>query len=96
MVYAGIDVHRKRSQVSVINAEGRELLNRNVDNGSKAMLDVLEDLEPGTPVAFEAAYGWGWLADLLDDHEPALCLTHAHCPSGATCMVTVPHARPGR
>ena len=25
---------------------------------------------------------------LLDDHEPALCLTHAHCPSGATCMGT--------
>ena len=52
MVYAGIDVHRKRSQVSLIDVDGRELLNRNVDNGSEAMLDILEDLEPGTPVAF--------------------------------------------
>src|SRR5947208_10154749 len=67
MVYAGIDVHRKRSQVSLIDGDGKELLNRNVDNGSDAMLDILEDLEPGTPVAFEAAYGWGWLADLLEE-----------------------------
>jgi hypothetical protein len=27
---------------------------------------MLMTLEPGTPVAFEAAYGWGWLAELLD------------------------------
>src|SRR2546423_12924594 len=38
MVYAGIDVHRKRRQVSLIDVDGRELLNRNVDNGSEAML----------------------------------------------------------
>jgi len=76
MVYAGIDVHRKRSQVSLIDVDGRELLNRNVDNGSEAMLDILEDLEPGTPVAFEAAYGWGWLADLLEERELEAHLVH--------------------
>ena len=42
MVYAGIDVHRKRSQVSLVDGDGKELLNRNVDNGSDAMLDILE------------------------------------------------------
>jgi hypothetical protein len=24
-------------------------------------------LPAGTPVAFEAAYGWGWLVELLED-----------------------------
>ena len=24
--------------------------------------------QPGTPVAFEAAYGWGWLVELLEDY----------------------------
>src|SRR3989440_7445971 len=76
MVYAGIDVHRKRSQVSLVDGDGKELLNRNVDNGSDAMLDILEDLEPGTPVAFEAAYGWGWLADLLEERELEAHLVH--------------------
>src|SRR3989442_4686237 len=76
MVYAGIDVHRKRSQVSLVDGDGKELLNRNVDNGSDAMLEILEDLEPGTPVAFEAAYGWGWLADLLEESELEAHLVH--------------------
>src|SRR5207244_218224 len=76
MVYAGIDVHRKRSQVSLVDGDGKELLNRNVDNGSDAMLEILEDLEPGTPVAFEAAYGWGWLADLLEERELEAHLVH--------------------
>src|SRR5438132_268780 len=76
MVYAGVDVHRKRSQVSLVDGDGKELLNRNVDNGSDAMLEILEDLEPGTPVAFEAAYGWGWLADLLEESELEAHLVH--------------------
>jgi predicted NBD/HSP70 family sugar kinase len=32
-VYVGIDVHRKRSQVAVIDAKGGVLANRNVPNG---------------------------------------------------------------
>src|SRR6266568_845215 len=76
MVYAGIDVHRKRSQVAVLDEAGTELVNRNVDNGSEAMIDILEELEPGTPVAFEAAYGWGWLADLLEESELEAHLVH--------------------
>lgn len=28
---------------------------------------ILGVLEPGTPAVFEAAYGWGWLAELCDD-----------------------------
>ena len=33
-VYVGMDVHRKRTQVAVIDEEGKELLNRNVVNGT--------------------------------------------------------------
>jgi transposase len=65
-VYVGIDVHRKRSQVAVVGDDGRVQLNRNVVNGSQPMLGLLGGLPPGTPVAFEAAFGWGWLAGLLD------------------------------
>lgn len=80
MVYAGIDVHRKRSQVALVDESGGELLNRNVDNGSEALIGILEDLEPGTPVAFEATYGWGWLVDLLDDHQ-----LESHLVNPAAC-----------
>ncbi len=60
-VYVGIDVHRKRSQVAVVTGDGQVQLNRNVVNGSEPMLRLIGGLPAGTPVAFEAAYGWGWL-----------------------------------
>jgi Transposase IS116/IS110/IS902 family len=75
-VYVGIDVHRKRSQVAVIGEDGRVQLNRNVVNGSQPMLGLLGGLPAGTPVAFEAAFGWGWLAGLLADYGFQAHLVH--------------------
>ena len=37
-VYVGIDVHRKRSQVAVIDSGGEVLANRNVPNGVETIL----------------------------------------------------------
>ena len=62
-VYVGIDVHRKRSQVAVIDAKGQVLANRNVPNGVQPILSVIGGLPAGTPAAFEAAFGWGWLLE---------------------------------
>ena len=41
-------------------------LNRNVVNGSEPMLRLIGSLPAGTPVAFEVAFGWGWLIELLE------------------------------
>src|SRR2546423_279896 len=67
-VYVGIDVHRKRSQVAVINQDGQVLANRNVPNGAEPILKVIGGLPPGTPAAFEACYGTSWLVQLLEDY----------------------------
>src|SRR5580765_7193591 len=75
-VYVGIDVHRKRSQVAVVTKDGQVQLNKNVVNGSEPMLRLIGDLPPGTPVAFEAAFGWGWLAGLLEDYGFEAHLVH--------------------
>jgi transposase len=75
-VYVGIDVHRKRSQVAVIDQEGQVLANRNVTNGVETVLGVIGGLPPGTPAAFEAAFGWGWLVELLEDYGFAPRLVH--------------------
>jgi hypothetical protein len=73
-VYAGIDVHRKRSQIAVLDEEGTVRINRNVPGGVTPVLEVIGDLPIGTPVAFEAAYGWGWLVEMLEDcgYQPHL------------------------
>src|SRR5213080_1095556 len=67
-VYVGIDVHRKRSQVAVVTEDGTVQLNKNVVNGSEPVLRLIGGLPAGTPVAFEAAFGWGWLVELLEDY----------------------------
>ena len=67
-VYVGIDVHRKRSLVAVVAEDGTVQLNKNVVNGSEPFLRLIGDLPAGTPGAFEAAFGWSWLAELLEDY----------------------------
>jgi transposase len=75
-VYVGIDVHRKRSQVAVIDQGGQVLANRNVPNGAEPILKVIGGLPPGTPAAFEACYGTSWLVELLEDYGFAPHLVH--------------------
>jgi transposase len=75
-VYVGIDVHRKRSQVAVIDGKGEVLANRNVPNGAEPILKVIGGLPPRTPAAFEAAYGTSWLVELLEDYGFAPHLVH--------------------
>ena len=75
-VYVGIDVHRKRSQVAVVAEDGQVQLNKNVVNGSEPFLRLIGDLPAGTPVASGAAFGWSWLADLLEDYGFDAHLVH--------------------
>ena len=75
-VYVGIDVHRKRSQVAVVTEDGTVALNKNVVNGSEPMLRLIGDLPSGTPVASGAAFGWGWLVELLEDYGFEAHLVH--------------------
>jgi transposase len=69
-------VHRKRSQVAVVAGDGEVRVNRNVVNGVEPILKLIGDLPSGTPVAFEAAYGWGWLVEMLEDYGFAPHMVH--------------------
>jgi transposase len=75
-VYVGMDVHRKRSQVAIVDDAGDQQRNRNVANDPAKLVPILGALEPGTPVALEAAYGWGWLVELLEELELEPHLVH--------------------
>jgi transposase len=75
-VYIGMDVHRKRSQVAIVDAAGVPQRNRNLPNDPAQLVPVLGALPPGTPVAFEAAYGWSWLVELLEELELEPHLVH--------------------
>jgi transposase len=66
MVYIGVDLHRKRSQVAALDEKGEVLFNRGVATAPLELLKVLGEAGTGPmEVAFEATFGWGWFADLL-------------------------------
>src|SRR5260221_6749273 len=67
-VYVGIDVHRKRSQVAVIDSGGEVLANGNVPDGTETILGVIGGLPPGTPAAIRGRVRLGVAAGLLEDY----------------------------
>src|SRR5919201_6033230 len=81
----GWDIHRKFSQLSVVQREGhgeiRVVKRLRLEHADReAMRQELAKLPPATPVAMEGAFGWPWIADLLTElglephlgHPPAL------------------------
>src|SRR3954453_336626 len=76
MVYVGIDLHRKRSQVAALEGQGRQLLSRRIVNDPQTFLELLQGLGDQPAIALEATYGWEWLAELLEDAGYELHLAH--------------------
>jgi transposase len=76
MVYVGIDLHRNRSQIAVLDRDGGEILSRRIVNEPETFLELLQGLGDDVQVALEATYGWEWLADLLEEHGYELHLAH--------------------
>jgi transposase len=72
----GIDLHRKRSHVAVIDDQGRELCSRRVVNDGQTIVALLDEIDGECRVALEATYGWEWLADVLEDGGYELHLAH--------------------
>ena len=72
----GIDLHRRRSHVAVIDGEGRELRSRRVLNDGPTILVLLAEIDGECRIALEATYGWEWLAEVLEDAGYELHLAH--------------------
>jgi transposase len=72
----GIDLHRKRSHVAIVDDQGRELRSRRVINDGQTILALLAEIDGECRVALEATYGWEWLADVLEDAGYELHLAH--------------------
>jgi transposase len=72
----GIDLHRKRSHVAVLDEHGTQLLSRRIVNDPRTFLELLEGIDGESKIALEATYGWEWLADVLEDAGYELHLAH--------------------
>ncbi len=94
----GWDIHRKFSKVSVMEttAEGEMRVSERarLEHADRSgMRRWLERLPKGTPVAIEAAFGWPWITDLLEElgldprlgHPPALKVLAQHEAKSDRC-----------
>src|SRR3954469_12812328 len=76
MVYVGIDLHRKRSHVAVVDEHGQQLLSRRLVNDPERFRELFSELGEDAQFALEATYGWEWLGDLLEGDGRELHLAH--------------------
>jgi transposase len=76
MVYVGIDLHRKRSHVAVVEEDGSQRLSRRLANDREVFRELVGKLGTDARFALEATYGWEWLAELLEDEGCELHLAH--------------------
>src|SRR5712691_4518376 len=72
----GIDLHRNRSQIAVIDGQGELSLSKRIVNDRATFLELLAGLEGESRIAVEATYGWEWLAELLEDAGYEIQLAH--------------------
>ena len=73
--WVGIDLHRKRSHIAVIDEQGELTVSRRIVNDRDTFLELLGDPE-SAHVVLEATYGWEWLAELLEEAGYDLHLAH--------------------
>ena len=73
--WVGIDLHRRRSQIAIIDEHGELVLSRRIVNHPETFKELLGDPD-GTQVALEATYGWEWLADVLEQAGYEVHLAH--------------------
>jgi transposase len=76
MRWVGIDLHRSRSHVAVLDEQGRQLISRRIVNDPQTLLELLAEIDGESKIALEATYGWEWLADLLEAAGYELHLAH--------------------
>jgi transposase len=74
--YVGIDLHRRRSVIFTMDAEGQRLGCKRIANEPQALLDAALEHGPGLEVVVGATYGWYWAVDLLREEGLNVHLAH--------------------
>ena len=77
--YVGIDLHRRRSVIYAMNAEGNKLFCERIANEPMRLLEVINAAGEHAEVVIEATYGWYRAVDLLQEAGFSVHLAH---PSG--------------
>lgn len=75
--YCGIDLHARRSQICVVDADGNKVFERKrVPNDLEEILGHLQPFREGLKIVVESTFNWYWLVDGLQDAGCDVTLAH--------------------
>ena len=74
--YVGIDLHRRRSVIVVLNDDGERLSWSRIDNTPANLAAEIVAVGGDAEVAMEATWGWYWAADVITECGARLHLAH--------------------
>jgi transposase len=75
--YVGIDLHRRRSVVVVLNEDGERVSWSRIDNTPANLAgEIVAAGGSACEVAMEATWGWYWAADVIGECGARLHLAH--------------------
>ena len=66
MQYIGIDIHRKFSEVNIMDESGKEIERKRLEHNNPIELREFFEKYSGASATLEATVGWMWLADELE------------------------------
>jgi transposase len=75
--YCGVDLHARKMYVSVVDAAGTLVEQRNLDAGPESFLALVGPYRAGLVVGCECMFAWYWLADLCRGEGIDFVLGHA-------------------
>jgi hypothetical protein len=72
----GVDLHRRRSVIVVLDGDGTELWTTWIDNSPLNLGLEIEKAGPAPEVVLEATWGWYWAADVITEAGGRVHLAH--------------------
>jgi len=77
MITLGVDVHKKYSQVAVLNEQGEVRVNVKMANEKRLFSELLSEFNEPCQAVIEAGYSWGTMFDLLTELGVDVTVAHA-------------------
>ena len=76
MLYAGVDAHRTKTHVTIVDDVGKVLTRKRVSSSSDELKRLFAHYQEPIKAVVEATYNWGPVYDWLDEITDDVVLAH--------------------
>ncbi len=76
MIYAGLDLHKSFSVITMMDAQGKEMVKQKKLPHNGEIIELFRGCDEPVALAMEASRSWQWLYELLDENGVEVKLIH--------------------